>query len=308
MERAEEPGPEVGVCVIVNTRSGRKRGQEVAEAIKVRLSASPEPFTVRLVRRGRDIRKQTERAVSEGYRTIVAAGGDGTISAVASGLVGTDRRLGVLPLGTFNFVARSLGIPETLEGAVSTLLDGHDRFFDVGDVNGRIFLNNASLGLYPAILQSRERIYRRWGRSRLAAHWSVLRTIVGFRSGLRLKVTVDGQTRRLRTPLVFIANNAYQLEMFGLDGADLIAGGKFGVFFAPDCGRLDLVTFAIRLARRQMVAERDFELLIGSDVLVETKRRRRMIALDGERERMTNPFHFRLRTGALRVVAPPLSP
>ena len=179
----------------------------------------------RRTRGGREIGRETARALEEGIPTIVAAGGDGTICGIAAQLAGTGSRMGVLPLGTFNYFARSLGLPEELEEAVRVVAEGHLRAIPVGEVNGRVFLNNASLGAYAAILFRRERVYRRWGRSRLAAYWSVITTLLCFRVSLDATVTVDGAMRQFRTPLIFVAKNAHQLDHFELAGADCVRAG-----------------------------------------------------------------------------------
>ena len=87
----------------------------------------------------------------------MAAGGDGTINSVASAVVGSEKSLGVLPFGTMNHFAKDLHIPLDLEGAVNTIVAGHKTKVDVGEVNGRIFLNNSSLGLYPSIVRERQK-------------------------------------------------------------------------------------------------------------------------------------------------------
>lgn len=293
------------ICVIMNAGSGKQPAGARAAELRGSFARFPRQFELRIVRRGAEIGGEAERAVREGFRTIVAAGGDGTISAVAACLIDTDRRLGILPLGTFNYVARSLGIPAAMEDAVRVVAEGRERTTDVGEVNGRVFLNNASLGAYAAILARREQVYRRWGRSRLAAHWSVVLTLAKLRTALSLRVSVEGEVRRYRTPLVFVANNAYQLQEFGLQGSDCIAAHRFALYVAPDCGRAALLRLAVGLALRRLRPERDFELLCGTDILVETRRRRRHVARDGERALLTGPFRFRLRRDALRVLVPP---
>jgi diacylglycerol kinase family enzyme len=290
--------------VIVNAGSGKRRGRQLAEELAGMVERYPGRFELRVERSGARIEAAARRAVDEGFATVVAAGGDGTICAVAGVVAGTDRSFGVLPLGTFNYFARSLGLPEDLDAGLRVLAEGDTQPVAVGDVNGLSFLNNASLGAYAAILQSRESVYRRWGRSRLAAYWSVLTTLIRFRRPLRLKVTVDGEVRRFKTPLVFVALNPHQLETLGLEGADCIRSGRFALFIAPDCSRFELVRYAIRLAFRAMEPGRDFELMCGEDILVETPGRRRLIARDGERQHMTGPFRFRLRRDALRVLVP----
>ncbi len=292
------------ICVIRNPGSGKQGGDVTIEAMKRHFAEHPGRFELRIVASGGDIAGAARRAVADGFPIVVAAGGDGTIRAVAAAVAGSSAHLGVLPLGTFNYFARSIGLPDDLGAAVRVLIDGAPTPWDIGYVNGHAFLNNASLGLYPTILQNRENIYNRWGRSRIAAHGSVLLTLAGFRAPLALKVTVDGAVRRVRTPLVFIAKNPAQLEEIGVDGAEGIREGRFALFIAPDCSRWQLLRYAIRLALRTMAPGRDFELVHGRDILVETARSRMTVACDGEREKMASPFRFELRRDALNVILP----
>jgi diacylglycerol kinase family enzyme len=108
--------------------------------------------------------------------------------------------------------------------------------------------------------------------------------------------------------MIFVANNPFQLELFNLAGADLIRGGQLVALVAPDVGRWGLIAFAIRLALGQMDRDRDFRLLAGRDIMVETLRRAGVVARDGERGRMAAPFHFQLRAGALQLLVPPPQP
>ena len=300
---AEATGADI--CVIMNQASGRKKDAALVERMQACFDRYPGRFALRTVRKGADITAATEAAIAEGYATIMAAGGDGTICAVTSKLVGSGRNLAVLPLGTFNYFARGLGLPEELDQAIDVAATGSPRPVTLGEVNGKVFLNNASLGVYPAILQQREGTYRRWGRSRLAAHWSVLVTFFKFHRSLSLSVMVDGVPHRTRTPLAFVARSAYQLEQFGLDGADCICDDRFALFLARDGTRWDLLVYALRLAWGDMKAGRDFDLYCGEDVVIETRRRRRLVARDGERERLASPFRFRILKDALNVIAPP---
>lgn len=293
------------ICIILNTGAGAGKDAGFHEDLEAALGRYPDRFQVERVDSGAKLRPSIRRAVDAGFPIIAAAGGDGTIGAVAQEIAGTGIVLGIIPLGTFNYVARGLGIPLDLAGAVDALAAGSARPFLVGEVNGRIFLNNASLGIYPAILKQREGIYRRFGRSRIAAHWSVVRTFVRLYRPLSIKVTVDGQAIRTRTPLVFIARSAYQMEEFGLEGTEEVRKGRFAVFLAPDVGRLGLTTYALRLAWGGLRAGRDIEQMFGEDILIETRGVDRLVARDGERERLKTPLRFRVRRDALEVIAPP---
>lgn len=302
-QAAVTPRREDDICVILNTRSGKKR-QEVARELERLFAAHSGRVDIRSLNSGREVDGAARAAVEEGFGTIVAAGGDGTICGIAARVAGSDSRFGVLPLGTFNYFARSLDLPEELEAAVDVVRRGDERGMGLGEVNGAAFLNNASIGAYAMILQRRERIYQRWGRSRIAAYWSVVTTLLRLRSSQRMQVSVDGETRTLRSPLIFIAANAFQLEVFNLPGGDCVEEGKFALFVAPDRTGPALLAYAFRLAFRGMQEGRDFTLLRGQEIVIDTARKRMLVARDGEKARMTGPFTFRYHRDALRVIVP----
>ena len=291
-------------CVILNAASGRRNAGDAEAGLSRLFGDNAGRVSVITVAAGADLPAAIARAVEEGHRVLVAAGGDGTIAAVADAAVTHGRTLGILPMGTFNFVARGFGIPEDPAEAAALLLSGTARPVAVADVNGRIFLNNASLGLYPAILREREGIYRRWGRSRLAAHWSVVRTVLGLVRPLHLGVVVDGRTLRTRTPLVFVARSAFQLDRYGLDGADAVRAGRFALFVAPDAPPLRLMLIAVRLAVGTARPGRDLGLVECDEIDVATSGRDILVAHDGERTRLATPLRFRIRRDALRIIAP----
>ncbi|WP_424934131.1 diacylglycerol/lipid kinase family protein [Amaricoccus macauensis] len=304
----EDPAPAQAqapdICVLLNTRSGKRRRAAEAQ-LHAAFERHPGRFTLRVLKSGQDIERSAQAATSEGFPTIVAAGGDGTISAIAPIVSKAGLRFGVLPFGTFNYFARSIGMPEEIDAAVDCLVTGEERRISRSEVNGAGFLNNASLGAYAAILQRRERIYRRWGRSRIAAYWSVIVTLLRMRTSQPMRITVDGETREVRTPLAFVAANAFQLETFGLPGVEEVRQGKLALFLAPDTTGPALLAFALRLSAGGMEKNRDFTLLTGSEIRIETHRKRRLVARDGEKSHMTSPFDFKIHPGALRLIVPP---
>ncbi|ETW13091.1 diacylglycerol kinase catalytic subunit [Roseivivax marinus] len=293
------------ICVLMNSGSGSGDAEDRAETMRAAFDRHPNRFELRLVDPGDGIADACQRAMKDGFGTIVAAGGDGTIAGVAGQVAGTGRRLGIVPLGTFNYVARGLKIPEDIDAAIDLLAEGETRAVPVGEVNGTVFLNNASLGIYPQVLKEREGTYARWGRSRIAAHWSVLMTFLTFRRPMRMSVNVGGTVQRRRTPLAFIGRSAFQLEYFGLEGSDAVERGEFALYVAPDSTRWELLLRALRLASKGMVLNRDFELFTGRDIVIETSRRTQTVAMDGERFKLTSPFRFRMHDNALHVVLPP---
>lgn len=292
------------LCVIVNAKSGRREGAGLTEKLRDLLAPKVAQFELRPLRKGSRIDEQIRRAVKDGFDLIAVLGGDGTQSAAADALAGTDAVMAVLPGGTFNFFARDLGVGDTVDQALETLLNGQVRRIDVGDVNGRVFLNNTSFGAYPDILEKRESFYRRFGRSRIGAYWTVLTTLTQLRRPLVLHARVNGEMKDFETGLAFVAKNAYQIESLGLDGAEALREDRLAVFIARATGGWGLIGAALRLAFGLSARERDFDLICSRDLIIETRPDKRLIARDGEKERMPGPFHLKVRPDALSVVVP----
>lgn len=294
------PAPDI--CVIANPGAGTaaRDGGALVRAMNVfGPRAALRPF------RG-DPARATQAALAEGFSVIVAAGGDGTVAGVAHAVQGSAAAMAVLPLGTFNYFARGLGMPEDPEAAARAILSGRPHGIAVGTLNDRVFLNNVSLGLYPAILDEREAAYARFGRYRILAHVASLRTILRFQRPYRMQLTEDGQTRAARTPVAFVARSAYQLDQFGLDGAEAISADRFALFLSPHQNRLALLASAWRLIRRRPVHGRDLILTTPQAIDIAIPGRRDVsVALDGEKLRMALPLRLRIAPEALTVILPP---
>lgn len=290
------------ICVLTNPNSGRNSRD--AEAINTALAVFGPQAELRHWQPGEDLAVAVKQAVMDGFTTIVAAGGDGTVMGVAHALTGTDARMAVLPLGTFNYFARGLGLPQEPKEAAEAILAGHTRCISVGSVNGQVFLNNASLGIYPKILREREEIYSRYGRRRIAAHWSVVRTVFRFQRPMTLRLTIDGAERRVKTPLIFVARSAYQLSHFGLDAQQTISDDAFALFIAKAQTRVELLQLAFRLATKSVQLGRDLEQISARRITAETVHPTPYVAYDGEKSRMTSPLDFRILTDALQIIIP----
>lgn len=292
-------------CVILNDGAGRAAGDGARHDSLLRLlEAQGVEADLRRVRRGSELAQTARHCLEAGYGRLIAAGGDGTIAALAGVVHEAGAELGILPEGTFNFFARGLGIPEETGAAVAALRDGVVRDVAIGTVNGRVFLNNASLGVYPTILREREGMYRRWGRSRLAAYGSVLSVLVGRRRPLRLAVRIDGTELQLRTALAFVCNSAFQLRQFGVDGSEAIEDGAFVLLCSRNDDRWSMLRAALRLALRRPRRAEDFDLFTGRDIVIRQSRLRTVLALDGERQGLTGQLEIRHAARPLRVVVP----
>ncbi|NVO24599.1 diacylglycerol/lipid kinase family protein [Donghicola mangrovi] len=294
------------VCVVLNPRSGKKDTKpetpDLCGMIQQSLGGNCE---IKQVSRDASPTQLANQAIKEGYSTVIAAGGDGTIAGVATALMETDVVMGVLPMGTFNYFSRGLGLPETIPEAVSALGQSSVQTMHIGDINGRIFLNNASLGIYPTILRERESLYKKWGRNRITAYWSVLLGLAGLKRPYHLKITVDGETFEKKTALAFVANSAYQLEAFSLEGAEAVRDGELALYLTNATRWGELARHSMNLIRGGAIHGREFQLVTGQTITIEAARKNTMlIARDGEKERMTAPFKFTLRRNALNVLVP----
>lgn len=248
-----------------------------------------------------------ERAVKTGSQTIVAVGGDGTVSCVAGAVLESDAALGVLPLGTLNHFAKDLGIPLELEAAVKTIVERHVRRVDVGEVNGRVFVNNSSLGIYPAMVHHRE-MHQRLGKRKWSAFVRASLTALGRYPLIRVTVETDGARITRNTPLVFVGNNDYHLAGLKLGTRDRLDAGRLSIYLTPDVGRLGLVWFACRALFGDVRPGRDLVALQTASASINGKRRRIRVAADGEIDNLETPLEYCIRPAALQVIVPAEQP
>lgn len=257
-----------------------------------------------LAHRGDEIESYVRRALAENTEVLIAGGGDGTINAVASHLIGRDETLGVLPLGTLNHFAKALRIPGAPEAAVQLLMTGVRTQVDVGEVNGKYFLNNSSLGLYPQLVRRRERERAHFGIGKwpalLLATLSVLHRFPFF----DVRLTVDGKTVSRRTPFVFIGNNEYKMSGVQAGQRDRLDAGILSVCVAHRMGRWGLVRMALRVLFGRVREAQDFDIFLATEVSIETRHSRRLVSMDGEVVSMQGPFCYRIRPRALNVLVP----
>lgn len=295
---------QAGVEVILNAGSGASEASELRRLVSEQFAARGVEARVRLVRGGRQLASAARGAAEGDAGCVVAAGGDGTINAVASALKGTGKSLGVLPVGTFNYFAKALRLPLDLEGAVGTIAAGHVAPVDVGEVNGRLFINNASIGLYPSIIRQREREYQRWGRRQLVAYAAVARTLFQGNPFMGVRLWTHGQELSARTPLIFVGANGYQIEEFDLPGGECVARGELAVYVARPAGWRGLLRLAVQALLKRLHGERSLHVICADEARVETRRRRIRVALDGEVVRLETPLLFKMRRAALKVCVP----
>jgi diacylglycerol kinase family enzyme len=258
---------------------------------------------IHIAQRGSQLAALAERALAEHGSTIVAGGGDGSVSSVASVLAGTDRTLGVLPLGTLNHFAKDLKIPLELEDAIRTIFSGRVAEVDVGEVNGRIFLNNSSLGIYPRLVRLREK-QEQGGRAKFLAMARSLVAIMRHYSRVRVRVSPDEKAgKEYDTPLLFVGNNRYEITGLNVGSRTALDGGTLWVCTAPSAGPRELMAIGMRALLNRLRGG-DIDMFAAKDLLVSTRHKHLEVSADGEVFRLDAPLRYQSRPRALRVVVP----
>lgn len=291
--------------VILNMGSGSHEAEETQEILERVFRESGKTFRI-TVAKGDEITALAEKRAASDCEILVAGGGDGTICGVAEAALKHDKLLGVLPLGTFNYFAKNLQIPLEIEEAARVILDGKPARASVLDLDGRLILNNTSIGIHPAVLLKRRKLYRKWGRNQLNAYLSVMLT--AFQPPPRLRVrlkTKDGAAVVRETPLVMICSNAFQMETFKLAGQECLGEGKFALYIARMSGRTTILHLGLRVVLGCLRPGVDYDVICVDDVTIETLRHRGMrAAVDGELERLKSPLRFRVEPKDLQVMVP----
>jgi diacylglycerol kinase family enzyme len=287
------------ITVIVNGRAGKAANPETIDELQKRFSESGARVTLDRVD-PLDIAAGARRAAGRGD-ILVAAGGDGTVSSVAAVAVETGATLGILPMGTLNHFAKDLGLPTDIPGAVGAIVGGQTREVDVGEVNGRIFINNSSVGIYPRLVWERDAEQRR-GRGKWSAFaLAMLRTWIRYRA-IVARLAVNDAGTVVRTPFVFVGNNEYKAEGFELGGRTAVDAGRLSVFLAPDCGRFEFLTLPVRALAKRLGNGAPFAGFSADTVTVDVANHRVSVARDGEVDIMRPPLVYRIRPRALRVL------
>ena len=303
------------LVVVFNVGAGHGQADEVRATLQAGCTDAGRTLHLLEVQDPQQLVAIARQAVNQAQQQsgiVVAAGGDGTINTVAQATLGSGCAFGVLPQGTFNYFARTHGIPSDTHEALQVLLAGHHQPAQVGLVGERVFLVNASLGLYPQLLEDREDWKRQFGRSRVVAFGAGLATLLRGHRSLRLRIEAQGEERELRTPTLFVGNNALQMEQMGFPEAAAIDAGQLaaialrpvglwkmlGLLLRGAIGRLGEAEEVIHVATRQLTVRPGRSLgTLGAQ--------RIKVATDGEVTWMRLPLSFRVAPQTLNLLRPP---
>ena len=294
--------PDIVTCIL-NDASGSGRAREASHRLADRFAEHGVKARIVLAGDGAEIAALAHRVVDDKAARVVAGGGDGTVNTVATALIGTETALGVLPLGTLNHFAKDLKIPLELDAAVANFCTGRVARVDVGEVNGRMFLNNSSLGLYPTIVREREEQQSK-GHGKWVSFVEATLFALWRYSPLFVSLSLKDQHENIsETPFVFVGNNRYNVSGLHIGERARLDGGSLWIYGAPHASRAAL----FRLALQALGGQPDpgaLETFQADEFWIGAKKRRLSVALDGEVTVLDTPLHYRVRPAALGVIVP----
>jgi diacylglycerol kinase family enzyme len=311
MDPHPRPGPRLSpdapLFIVVNAGSGRADADSACAAIASVLDEAGRRHQILRV----DAPDLLEATVANAARAaeaqggaVVAAGGDGTLNAVARVAVARGLAYGALPQGTFNLFCRDHGLSEDIADATRALLNATVAPVQVGRVTGRVFLVNASLGLYPRLLEDREKAREALGGHRLAAIFAGLRTLMREQVQLRLEVESGGHRHSVRTPTLFVGNNRLQLRRIGIDDSGPAEDRLTGVVVRP-IGTLAMFLLALRGALGRLGEAEHVDSFPFRRMSVSPRGGHRIkVAMDGEVTWLDAPLVFDVSPEPLWLLRP----
>ena len=308
---AETVDPAAPLFVILNAGSGRQGAADTRATVERVLAGAGRAHAITLVTDPTEL-VQIARAVVARARgaggVVVATGGDGTLNAVAHATLGSGCAFGVLPQGTFNYFGRAHGIPDDAEAATRLLLTARAHPVQVGLVNDRIFLVNASLGLYPQLLEDREAYNRQYGRSRFGALAAGIATLLTHRRNLHVNLEHSMANEDLATRTLFVGNNVLQLEQIGIPLAPAVGEGRLVAIALRPVGTPAMLWLLLRGALGQLGEADNVRSFAFGALTVRRARlfraRRMKVATDGEVAWLVPPIEFRVSPEPLQLLKP----
>lgn len=293
--------------LIANTRSGKGFGAQLPEiGTRVCQEYNAKLITYEIPSPD-ELETQIDLAIEAASRDggiVVAAGGDGTIRSVAQKAAGRPVKFGVVACGTFNFFARTHSIPEEPEQAFRVILTGETRPVRLGEVNGEIFLINASLGLYAKAIAEREKRTNKWGRARWVVIISTIFSLLSRHRLLQTELLTGDKQQSLRTPMIFIGNNALQLRDLAMGVARCMKEDLLAVVTMKPLSKLEILRVIFRGLFKTIEKEERLETFCVDSLTIHTRRPQITVALDGELFQMRSPLKVRSRPGVLDMVLP----
>jgi diacylglycerol kinase family enzyme len=251
----------------------------------------------------RELESRLKKAIDQGTKRILVAGGDGTIATAAALVAKKDIELAILPGGTLNHFAKDHGIPTDLGQAALAARGGHVAKADIGYVNDCAFLNTSSLGAYVIFVRERDRLEKRFGYS-IASAIAFAKMMAEIRT-FSVTLEVEGQSKTYRASLVFIGVGERELKLPTLGSR--VKNGRRGLHVMIVQGRRPARLVALALAgitKGRQEAEKlpEFDDFVVDSCRIDLTRPTATIGLDGELKQFNTPLDYHVERDTLRLV------
>lgn len=300
-----QPGTRRRIVALLNIGAGA--ANHVRDRLKRDFAAHGVDAELRVLT-GAELNAAARKALAAARRgkidAVAVAGGDGSIRAVAAVLADSGVPLGVLPLGTMNHFAKDSGVPLILEEAVETIASGQVRMVDLAEVNGEVFINNSSIGMYPTLVIAREQLQQRHRLAKWIAMAGAFFRMLRHFPRRRLRVSIAGRDAPYRTPCLLIGNNEYALELFAPKRRKRLDGGELWLYVVKPRTPLGFFFMLCRLCFGRSGHAHDIDTFETDAAEIEARASRLPVALDGEVKIMHPPLRYRSRPGALKLILP----
>ncbi len=248
---------------------------------------------------------ELRRAAKSDSEVIIIGGGDGSINMAANIIRGTHKVLGVLPMGTLNNFARSLGMPEDVSEAVKALAHSVPLSVDIGEVNGMVFVNNSSIGIYSEAVRMREQYMEKFGLRKYTAMAMAFMTLVWDLRIFELQIETSGKEEFIRAPFLFLGNNLYDPQFLSYAKRESLSDGVLSVFYPHRVGRFGLARIALMAFLGRLKDLPEMNILESAKLTVKSRLGWLRVSRDGEIGWMKPPLHYRILPKAINVLSPP---
>ena len=297
----------MNVGVVINRHSAGGRDETLAKKVRASFAETGVQAEVRLCRSD-ELAQAAQQFATGNVNGIVAGGGDGTVGTVAEICARSGLPLGILPMGTRNHFGRDLGVPSGWIESIQCIAAGQSRRIDLGSINGRLFINNSSIGAYPRAVEARDELRSRFGlRKHIAGTIATLR-VFAQHPVVKAVIEIDGEALACSSPFVFVGNNVYSVKLFAVQHRSSLAGGKLCVYTARCNGIAGLLRLLWLSLWNRLDQSRDFDMRCGTEAVIRPAKPMMRVSKDGEVVRMKTPLKYRIEPGALEVFAPPPAP
>lgn len=300
--------------IVMNVSSGHSDTQQVIDIVREKLDSDGRQYELSLVEQPDRLLELAKKAAQNARAhggAVVGIGGDGTLNAVAQHAYAVDCPFGIVPQGTFNYFGRTHGIPQEAAPALDIVLHSKPRPTQVGQINGQLFLVNASLGLYPRLLQDREIYKRQFGRRRIVAFAASAITLLQDHRALLLQIERDGEAQTLFTSTLFVGNNALQLEQIGIAEAEAVPGQLAAIAMRPT-SKSKMLGLLLRGALGTLGGSDQIDSFAFTQLTVQPRlprgRKRIKVAIDGEIFWFDTPLQFAVAPRPLHLLLPAEQP